>query len=472
MNGMQAKALRQIPSLERLLSSPELTSLMADYPRPAVVEVLRTVLDDCRQKIHAGERLTPEVWTPSALAQTVHRRLAPRFAPTLRRVINATGTVIHTNLGRALLSEGACAQMVQAASHYINLEFDLEGGDRGHRDHIVEGLLCELTGAEAATVVNNNAAAVLLCLNTVARGREVIVSRGELIEIGGAFRIPDVMEQSGAILREVGTTNRTHERDYRNAIHDNTGLLLKVHTSNYAIQGFTHSVDVAELVTLGREKGIPTMEDLGSGALIDLSQYGLPKEPVVAQQVKAGPDLITFSGDKLLGGPQAGIIVGKREWIERLRRNPLMRAVRLSKLIIAALEATLRLYQRPELLHERLPTLKMLLRPLEEIAAVAAQVCDGLAEAFGSAAEVAVVETWSQVGSGSLPVEVLPSRGLAIAPRTMSAAALAAAFRHADPPVISRIRNDRVLMDMRTVTPEEGQEIIAAARLIRNQGMP
>jgi L-seryl-tRNA(Ser) seleniumtransferase len=470
MSAPQAEALRQIPSLDRLLSSPELTSLLADYPRPAVVETLRLVLDECRQRIRAGERLAPEAWGPPALAEAVRQRLAPRFARSWRRVINTTGTVIHTNLGRALLSEWVCQEMAEAASHYLNLEFDLEGGERGHRDHLTEQLLCELTGAEAATVVNNNAAAVLLCLNTVAQGREVVISRGELIEIGGSFRIPEVMAQSGAILREVGTTNRTHERDYRNAIHENTGLLLKVHTSNYAIQGFTHSVDMATLVALGREKGIPTMEDLGSGALVDLSQYGLPREPVVRQQVSVGTDLITFSGDKLLGGPQAGIIVGKREWIERLRKNPLMRAVRLSKLTIAALEATLRLYRHPERLRERLPTLRMLTRPREEIAAVAAQVRDGLAEAFGAAAEVTVVETQSQVGSGSLPVETLPSYGLAIAPRTMSAEALEAAFRHADPPVIARLRDDRVLMDMRTVTPEEGQEIIAAARRIQARG--
>jgi L-seryl-tRNA(Ser) seleniumtransferase len=467
MNAAQAEAWRQIPSLDRVLASPEMATLITAYPRDAVVETLRAVLDECRQRIRAGEEVTPDALSPGALARTVEQRLAVRFAPALRRVINTTGTVIHTNLGRSLLSEWVCEQMSRVASHYINLEYDLEGGERSHRDYITEGLLCELTGAEAATVVNNNAAAVLLCLNTMAQGREVIVSRGELIEIGGAFRIPDVMASSGAILREVGTTNRTHARDYRNAINENTGLLLKVHPSNYAILGFTSSVDIADLVVIGRERGIPTMEDLGSGALVDLSQYGLPKEPVVLDQVAVGTDLITFSGDKLLGGPQAGIIVGKPEWIERIRKNPLMRALRLSKLTISALEATLRLYRRPELLRERLPTLRMLARPLDEIAAVAAQVRDGLAEAFGDTAEVTVVDGQSQVGSGSFPIEALPSKCIAIAPRTRSAEAFDAAFRRADPPVIARIRDDCVLMDLRTVTPEEGAEIVAAARKMK-----
>ena len=469
MNATPVEALRQIPSLERVLGSPELIPLIEAYPRDAVVETLRGLLDHCRQRIRTGGEVGPEELAPETLARAIEQHLTVRFRPHLRRVINTTGTVIHTNLGRSLLGEWVCEQMVQAVSHYINLEYDLEGGERGHRDRVTEGLICDLTGAEAATVVNNNAAAVLLCLNTMAQGQEVIVSRGELIEIGGSFRIPEVMERSGAILREVGATNRTHDRDYRNAINENTGLLLKVHPSNYAIQGFSRSVSIAELAVIGQEYGVPTMEDLGSGALVDLSQFGLPKEPVVRDQINTGADVLTFSGDKLLGGPQAGIIVGKREWIDHIRKNPLMRAVRLSKLTISALEATLRLYYHPEALRERVPTLRMLSRPAEEIAALAMQVQEGLAAAFGTAAEVTVIDCQSQVGSGSLPVEALPSKGLAIAPRNMSAETLDAAFRRADPPVIARIRDNRVLMDLRTVTPEEGAEIVAAAREMASQ---
>ena len=469
MNTTPVEALRQIPSLERVLGSPEFKPLIEDYPREAVVETLRGLLDDCRQRIRTEVEVAPEELAPEALARAVEQRLTVRFQPHLRRVINTTGTVIHTNLGRSLLGEWVCEQMVHSVSHYINLEYDLDGGERGHRDRVTEGLICELTGAEAATVVNNNAAAVLICLNTMAQGREVVVSRGELIEIGGSFRIPEVMERSGAILREVGATNRTHDRDYRNAINENTGLLLKVHPSNYAIQGFSRSVSIAELAVIGQEYGVPTMEDLGSGALVDLSQFGLPKEPIVREQIATGADVLTFSGDKLLGGPQAGIIVGKREWIDRIRKNPLMRAVRLSKLTISALEATLRLYYHPEALRERIPTLRLLSRPVEEIAALAMQVQAGLAAAFGTAAEVTVIDCQSQVGSGSLPVEALPSKGLAIAPCTQSAEALDAAFRRADPPVIARIRDNRVLMDLRTVTSEEGAAIVKAAQKMAKQ---
>jgi len=463
MNAPQAERYRQIPAVEKLLTSPAGESLLAEYPRASVADALRDVLAERRAQIGAGEEVD---LTPTSLVAAAAARLRCRFEPRLKRVINATGTVIHTNLGRALLGPAVVERMTLAATRYVNLEYDLEGGERGHRDNLTESLLCELTGAEAATVVNNNAAAALLCLNTMAAGREVIVSRGELIEIGGAFRLPDVMERSGAILREVGTTNRTHLRDYRNAINENTALLLKVHPSNYAILGFTQSVSHAEIVALGREFGIPTMEDLGSGALVDLTAYGLPREPVVRDRVAAGLDVVIFSGDKLLGGPQAGIIVGKKEWIDRFRKNPLMRALRLSKLIIAALEATLRLYLHPETLLENLPHLRYLARPLADLEALSERVAAALQAVFGERATVTVEDGASQVGSGALPLETLPSKHVLIAPREHSVEALAGAFRSAPVPVIGRVREDRFILDLRTVSEEEAEEIVAAARTV------
>ncbi len=330
----QRKALRQLPAVEALLSHPCMQSQVSQYAREYVITEIREVLDSARQSIRSGKSVDFPVET---LIYLVAERLTARFSAGLRRVINVTGTITHTNLGRALLSAEACQHLSQIASHYINLEFDLQTGKRGHRDTITESYLQEFTGCEASTIVNNNAAAVLLVLNTFAQGREVIVSRGELIEIGGAFRIPEVMAASGAILREVGTTNRTYVRDYAQAINENTALLLKVHPSNYKIEGFSNTPPIDSIVALGQEHGIPTMEDLGSGALIDLRQFGLPYEPVVRERIAAGVDMVTFSGDKLLGGPQAGIIVGRESLIARIRRNPLMRALRVGKLTLSAL---------------------------------------------------------------------------------------------------------------------------------------
>jgi len=384
----------------------------------------------------------------------------------LRKVINVTGTVIHTNLGRSVLSYEAISSVENACSSYVNLEYDVESGHRGHRDRVTEDLIKELTGCEASTVVNNNAAAVLLCLNTLARGKEVIASRGELVEIGGAFRLPEVMRNSGAILREVGTTNRTYIDDYRDAVNENTAMLMKAHTSNYKIEGSTWSASIEELVALGREHNLPVVEDLGSGALVDLSEYGLPKEPLVRDSIDAGVDVVTFSGDKLLGGPQAGIIVGRQDVIDRIRSNPLMRCVRVGKMTIAALGATLRLYVNG--MERNIPTLASLTRPIEEIRAVAEGISTKLKAILGDLAKVSVEDGASQVGSGSLPVESIKSAYVVLQPTTMSVDRLAALFRSGEVPVVGRIHEDRLLMDMRTIQQEDAGYILKAAEVIRS----
>ena len=382
----------------------------------------------------------------------------------LRRVINVTGTVIHTNLGRSVLSDEAIRSVERAGSNYVDLEYDVESGQRGHRDRVTEGLIRELTGCEAATVVNNNAAAVLLCLNTLSQGKETIVSRGELVEIGGAFRIPEVMKNSGAVLREVGTTNRTYIEDYREAINEDTAMLLKVHTSNYRIEGSAWSVDIGELAALGRESDVLVMEDLGSGALIDLREYGLPAEPVVRDSIDAGMDVVTFSGDKLLGGPQAGIIAGKQRFIETIRANPLMRCVRVGKMTIAALEATLRLYVNG--MEKNIPSIAYLTRSVQNIRDIAEMVSAKLGEILDGLAIVSVAEGASQVGSGSLPVESLDSIYVVLQPTNMSVDSLAARFRDNEIPVIGRIHEGRLIMDMRTIYEKDVEYILKAAEAI------
>jgi L-seryl-tRNA(Ser) seleniumtransferase len=407
--------------------------------------------------------------SPAALAARLAARCAARLAPALRPVINLTGTVLHTNLGRAVLADEAVQHLVTAARGFANLEYDLADGGRGERDHLVEGLLCELTGAEAATVVNNNAAAVLLVIAALARGREVVVSRGELVEIGGAFRMPDVMAAAGATMVEVGTTNRTHAADYERAIGATTGLVMKVHTSNYAVQGFTCAVDEERLAAIAHARDVPLAVDLGSGALVDLSGFGLPREPMPQDALAAGCDVVTFSGDKLLGGPQCGLVVGRRDAIDRIRRHPMKRALRVSKLPLAALEATLRLYLQPERLVRDLPTLRWLTRPAADIEARARALREPLARAVAPDYDVEVVALKSQIGSGSLPVETLPSAGLALAPARPHAPArtgaarrgtgralerLAQALRALPVPVIGRIADDRLLLDLRCLDDE------------------
>ena len=458
----QGEALRRIPAIEQLLSREPFLIMQEGYSRDLITEALRTVTAEIRKQILNAEIVEPP--DESAYAALVSAELESLTTPALCPIVNATGTITHTNLGRSLLSTSASENLAQAAANYVNLEYDLDTGERGHRDRITEPLLKRLTGCEASTIVNNNAAAVLLALNTLARDKEVIVSRGELIEIGGAFRIPDVMEASGAILREVGTTNRTHLRDYENAINENTALMLKVHPSNYQVVGFASTPPMQELTALGHEHGIPTMEDLGSGSLIDLTRYGLPYEPVVRERIDAGVDVVTFSGDKLLGGSQAGIIVGQSDAIEKIRKNPLMRALRVGKLTIAALEATLRLYLNEKDLTEKLPMLQRYTRPVEELREVAEKLANHLREIFGDTVQVRVEETTAQIGSGSLPVDTLPSLAVSLHAPQISAEILAAYFRAQPIPVIGRVQEETLRLDVRTVIGKELVWIIEAAK--------
>jgi L-seryl-tRNA(Ser) seleniumtransferase len=447
---------KDLPAVDRLLREPIAAALLAEHGHTLVTREARVLLERCRDDALAG-RLDTAAVAPTALAQALQQAVRARLAPRMRAVLNLTGTVIHTNLGRALLADDALRHLLAMMAGSNSLEYDLASGGRGDRDRIVEELLTTLTGAEAATVVNNNAAAVLLTIGALARGREVIVSRGELVEIGGAFRMPDVMAAAGATLVEVGTTNRTHPHDYERAIGERTALLMKVHTSNYAIHGFASAVDEAELARIARARGLPLATDLGSGSLVDLAAYGLPREPTPQDKLAAGCEVVTFSGDKLLGGPQAGLLVGSRAAIARIRDFPLKRALRVSKLPLAALEATLRLYLRPERLAQDLPTLRLLTRPVADIRALALRLQPLVAEALAPRYEVTVRDLMGQIGSGSLPVEQLPSVGLAVAPaeggRRKGAGraldALADALRALPMPVIGRIAEDRLLLDLR-----------------------
>jgi len=418
-----------------------------------MADSVRAVLASIRQEIMAGA-ITGAI-TETEIVRRVEAVIASDNRSPLRSVVNATGTVLHTNLGRALLAQAAVDEVVRVATSPVTLEYDLSEGGRGDRDEVIEADLLALTGAEAATVVNNNAAAVLLALNTLAEGKEGIVSRGELVEIGGSFRIPDVMRKSGVSLREVGTTNRTRLQDYAEAITPQTGVLLKVHPSNYRIIGFTSTVELAELVALGRAQQIPVMEDLGAGALIDLAQYGLPREPVVAERVAAGVDVVTFSGDKLLGGPQAGLIVGRAEYITRIKKNPLKRALRPDKLTLAALSATLRLYRRSPALAAELPTLRWLTRPRAEMDTIAAQALPLLQARLGEEFVLTVEDAGAQIGSGALPEQELPSRVIVIRHQRLSAEKIAARFRASDPPILGRIRDGAFLLDLRGIFAAE-----------------
>jgi len=443
--------LRELPAVSRLLAHPRTERLLVRFNREYVVRACRDILEQLRRAAANGDDLDPAALDTDAILGAVESRLGAAGADGLQRVVNATGTVLHTNLGRALLPQAAMDALLRAGTQPVNLEYDLAQGDRGRREQHLEKLLIDLTGAEAATVVNNNAAAVLLALNTIATGKEVIVSRGELIEIGGAFRIPEIMARSGAVLREVGTTNRTHATDYEDAITERTALLLKVHTSNYRIVGFVADVGLSDLVAIGRRHAIPVMEDLGSGALVDLSRYGLPKEPVVGERIALGADLVTFSGDKLLGGPQAGLVAGKTAWVTQLAKNPLHRALRCGKLTIAALEATLRLYRESASIADDIPALRSFTRPVAEIEETARRAVPAIASALGPGFRLSVDEGTSQIGSGALPTDEIPTRVIVIEHDALEAHHIAARFREAQPPILGRVKDGRFLLDARTI---------------------
>ncbi len=452
--------LRHLPGVDHLLDKTREDERFTAVPRQVITRAARTVLDHLRRQILDGRN--PD-FDDIAILSDIDRQCRQILAPNLVSLINATGVVLHTNLGRALLSKQALENIQTIAGAYSNLELNISTGKRGLRYTAVESLICELTGAQAAMAVNNNAGAVLLALNTLAEGTEVVVSRGELVEIGGSFRVPDVMIKSGCRLREVGTTNRTHLKDYAGAITADTGMLLKVHASNYRIQGFTASVGLEDLVALGNTHGIPVMEDLGSGTLVDFSAYGLPVEPPVSRSVAAGVDIVTFSGDKLLGGPQAGIIAGRKPAIEKIRANPLTRALRIDKLTLAALEATLRLYRDEQGAVRDIPTLRMLTMTYEDTCRKADLLYELVKKICGPEDTVACVDMKSRPGGGSFPDLELPTRCVTLIPATISVAALERRMRLSTPAIIGRIENNRYIMDPRTILP--GQETLISSTL-------
>ncbi len=457
-SGADHQLLKAIPKVDEFLSW---ISDESEAPLRLVKKAVRELLDDVRQAILGGEEQSVEALAKDLLLPRFQKKLAALMKPHFRSVINATGVVVHTNMGRSLLPDSAMAGIVAAGGRYSNLEFDLATGKRGSRYSLVEELLCELTGAEAGLVVNNNAAAVLLALDTLANGREAIVSRGQLVEIGGSFRIPDVMKKSGARLVEVGATNRTHLRDYEQAITDETSLLLKVHTSNYKMIGFTSEVPLEELVTLARKEGLVVMEDLGSGSFIDLSRFGLDKEPTVQEVVKSGADVVTFSGDKLLGGPQAGIIVGRKDIIGRIKKNPLNRALRIDKFTLAGLEAIFRLYLDEPTVTATVPTLAMLSMEYEVIKKRATRLVRRLKKEVGLAIEISLEDTESRVGGGALPEQGLRSRAVTLVPTSCSLNQFEVRLRAAAIPVVGRIEDDKLILDMRTVADKEVVELAA-----------
>ncbi|HAO23487.1 MAG TPA: L-seryl-tRNA(Sec) selenium transferase [Desulfobacteraceae bacterium] len=468
MEPTRQSLLKKLPGVDHLLEQTKADPFFEDVPRSVLVNAVRAVIDLLRSDILSA---TPDIekdLSDTVILEKIRARVQTELSLNLIPLINATGVVVHTNLGRSLLAPEAIENIALVAGSYSNLEFDLELGKRGSRYSAVEDILCELTRAEAAMVVNNNAGAVLLALETLSKGKTAIVSRGELVEIGGSFRIPDVMARSGAILKEVGTTNRTHPKDYEGAIDADTGLLLKVHTSNYSVLGFTASVSLKDLVAIGRKYQLPVMEDLGSGTFTDFSKYGLKKEPTVQESVSAGADIITFSGDKLLGGPQAGIIVGRKDLIDNIRKNPITRALRIDKLTLAALESTLRLYRDPEKAVRRIPTLRMLTMPFEEIEKKAEMLYDLLKTLNDSRISVKLLTLSSRVGGGALPIQELPSRCLSVTIQGMSANRIEWGMRNHKPPIIGRIEEDAFIMDMRTVQDDDIDVMMSAFHKINS----
>ena len=450
--------LAQLPSVDKLLLCASASEWIPTYGRDELLRCIRLVLDEIRKKITSND--LDAVPSEPSLHALIDARLVARARPNLRRVINLTGTVLHTNLGRAVMPDEVIAAMASAAAEPCALEYDLGEGKRGDRDELVEELLCELTGAEAATVVNNNAAAVFLLLNALSNRKETIVSRGELIEIGGAFRIPDIMKRAGARLVEVGTTNRTHPRDFAEAIGAKTALVMKVHTSNYVVQGFTAEVPEAELANIAHDKDVPFVVDLGSGTLVDLTQFGLPKERTPAEAIADGADLVTFSCDKLLGGPQAGILVGRKDLIQRIKKNPLKRILRVGKVTLAALESVLRMYRNPATLPERVKVIQLLTRPASSMQAQADRLIPSLHNALAACGlSIAAQAVKSQIGSGSLPVERLPSVALAISAvdraHEKKVVRLERLLRGSDIAVIGRLSDKTLLLDLRCLTKDK-----------------
>ncbi|HVX10726.1 MAG TPA: L-seryl-tRNA(Sec) selenium transferase [Pirellulales bacterium] len=467
---MASHLLRSLPSVNELLESPPLKGLVSRVSHHVVVTRVRSFLDDLRSDIQhaAAEVKFPDV---KDLAQRIAERILEAEKPRLRPVINATGVLLHTGLGRAPLAEEAIAEMVAVARDYASVELDLASGQRSQRVLAVEGLLAELTGAEAALVVNNNAGATMLSLAALAAGREVIVSRGELIEIGGSYRLPEVMSTSGAVLREVGTTNKTRLDDYERAIDERTAALLLVHPSNFVVVGFAESVPLAELAKLGRAKNLPVIHDIGSGAVVDFAQFGFSDEPLASASIKHGADLVLFSGDKLLGGPQSGIIVGRRELVDRIARHPLTRALRVDKLTLAALGATLRLYRDPEQARHRVPLLQLLSAPLENLRNRAERLAPQMATGAAIAA-ADVVEDVTYLGGGAVPTQKLATWCVALTPAEMSVDRLASRLRNGQPAVVGRVREERLYLDLRTVFPRQDLDLVAAVRALADVPQP
>ena len=460
--------LRQVPAVGRLLTDPAAAALLAQHPRPLVAEALRQAVDDARARVVAGEAEAADL-TPTALVARAHRALDDAGKPSLKPVINATGVIIHTGLGRSVLSERAARAVYEVARQYNNLELDLQAGARGSRHSHVERIICEITGAPAAGVFNNNAAATLLILNSLAEGREVIISRGQLVEIGGSFRLPDVMAKSGCRMVEVGTTNRTHLRDYEAAITENTAAILRAHHSNYRIIGFTTEPPADELAALCRERGLAFIDDIGSGALLDFTQFGLRAEPMVQDSLAAGAHIVCFSGDKLLGGPQCGLVVGDREPVQAVKKNPLARAFRVGKLTIAALEATLQAYRDPALALAEIPTLQSIAAPVAEIRSRARKL-RALVRQFAPpwmSAEVREDADAGRIGGGSLPEETLPTAVLVLMLSPQSPCSLddlATRLRTGTPAVMARLHDDALVCDLRTVFPAQVKPLANAIR--------
>jgi L-seryl-tRNA(Ser) seleniumtransferase len=456
---MHQNILRTIPSVNEFLESPEISKLTDLYPRQLVVDVIREVLENVRKSIIDKTNILEP--TPQILTFLIQHALRDKFSG-IERAINATGIILHTGLGRAPLADAASKQLQEVSKGFCTVEIEKHTGKRGIRYHTTEQLICMITGAEAALVVNNNAAAVLLTLDTLAREKEVVISRAHLVEIGGSFRMPDVMARSGAIMVEVGTTNKTYLKDYENAITENTGLILKVHQSNFKIVGFTETVALEDLVALGKTRDIPVMYDLGSGALIDLQKFGLPHEPTVQESMKAGADIVTFSTDKLLGGPQGGIVVGKKKWINLLEKNPLLRAFRVGKLTIAALEATLKLYLDEGRAAQQIPVLKMILASPDTIDERRIRLTSKISTTAKKCLNITLINGFSGMGGGSLPGEEIPTKLVSLHSDKISVEEIAARLRENTPPIFARIEQDCVLLDMRTVYDEEVDVISCA----------